>query len=95
MRNEALKACHRLGYAIWKKWSGYHRRSLVEIKMHLHGPPKENKLWSRESLKGLQPYIRVLFAVGTATHDGYSRSERLSASRADCTMHLSAFSNPV
>ena len=34
MRNEALKACHRLGYAIWKKWSGYHRRSLVETKMH-------------------------------------------------------------
>jgi len=23
----------RLGRAIWKKWSGYHRRSLVETKM--------------------------------------------------------------
>jgi hypothetical protein len=34
VRNEALKACHRLGYAIWKQWSGYHRRSLVETKMH-------------------------------------------------------------
>lgn len=33
-RNEALKACHRLGRNIWKKWSGYHRRSLVETKMH-------------------------------------------------------------
>ncbi len=33
-RNEALKACHRLGRSIWKKWSGYHRRSLVETKMH-------------------------------------------------------------
>lgn len=33
-RNEALNACHRLGRAIWKKWSGYHRRSLVETKMH-------------------------------------------------------------
>jgi hypothetical protein len=30
VRNEALKACHRLGYAIWKKWSGYHRTSLVD-----------------------------------------------------------------
>jgi hypothetical protein len=30
----ALKACHRLGYAIWKQWSGYHRTSLVETKMH-------------------------------------------------------------
>jgi hypothetical protein len=34
VRNEALKACHRLGYAIWKQWSGYHRRSLVETKKH-------------------------------------------------------------
>jgi hypothetical protein len=24
----------RLGRTIWKKWSGYHRRSLVETKMH-------------------------------------------------------------
>ncbi len=28
------KACHRLGRSIWKKWSGYHRRSLAETKMH-------------------------------------------------------------
>lgn len=34
VRNEALKACRRLGWRIWKKWSGYHRRSLVETKMH-------------------------------------------------------------
>lgn len=33
-RNEALRACHRLGRSIWKKWSGYHRRSLAETKMH-------------------------------------------------------------
>ena len=33
-RNEALRACLRLGRSIWKKWSGYHRRSLVETKMH-------------------------------------------------------------
>ena len=32
--NEALRACHRLGRSIWKKWRGYHRRSLVETKMH-------------------------------------------------------------
>jgi hypothetical protein len=34
VRDEALKACHRLGWRIWTKWSGYHRRSLVETKMH-------------------------------------------------------------
>lgn len=33
-RNEALRAMKRLGRTIWKKWSGYHRRSLVETKMY-------------------------------------------------------------
>jgi hypothetical protein len=33
VRNETLRAMQRLGRAIWKKWSGYHRRSLVETKM--------------------------------------------------------------
>jgi hypothetical protein len=28
------KASHRLGRSIWKKWGGYHRRSLAETKMH-------------------------------------------------------------
>lgn len=34
VRNEALRACQRLGRGVWKKWSGYHRPSLVETKMH-------------------------------------------------------------
>ena len=33
-RNELLKTIKRLGRMLWKKWSGYHRRSLVETKMH-------------------------------------------------------------
>lgn len=32
-RNEILRSTNRLGRAIWKQWSGYHRRSLVETKM--------------------------------------------------------------
>jgi hypothetical protein len=32
-RNDILRATKRLGRAIWKRWSGYHRRSLVETKM--------------------------------------------------------------
>jgi Transposase DDE domain len=32
-RNTILRATQRLGRAIWKQWSGYHRRSLVETKM--------------------------------------------------------------
>lgn len=34
LRNEALRACERFGRRLWKQWSGYHRRSLVETKMH-------------------------------------------------------------
>jgi hypothetical protein len=33
-RNEAIRACKRSGQAIWKKWSCYHRHSLVETRMH-------------------------------------------------------------
>ena len=32
--NEALRASKYLGRAIWRNWSGYHRRSCVETKMH-------------------------------------------------------------
>jgi len=32
-RNDALRSCHRLGRAIWTRWTGYHRRSLAEAKM--------------------------------------------------------------
>ncbi|MEI4767889.1 IS5 family transposase, partial [Acinetobacter nosocomialis] len=33
-RNELLRTVKRLGRTLWKKWSGYHRRSLLETKMH-------------------------------------------------------------
>ena len=33
-RNEALRASKYLGRALWRRWSGYHRRSRVEAKMH-------------------------------------------------------------
>ncbi len=33
VRNEIRRATRWLGRTIWKKWSGYHRRSLVETKM--------------------------------------------------------------
>jgi len=33
-RNDALRASKRLGRALWRKWSGYHRRSRVEAKMN-------------------------------------------------------------
>jgi hypothetical protein len=33
-RNEALRTAKYLGRALWRRWSGYHRRSRVETKMH-------------------------------------------------------------
>ena len=34
MRNEALRGSKYLGRALWRRWSGYHRRSRVETKRH-------------------------------------------------------------
>lgn len=50
-RNETLRAMKRLGRAIWKKWSDYHRRSLVETKMHcfkLLGPRVSARIFERQ-----------------------------------------------
>ena len=33
VRNDALRSCRRFGRAIWKRWTGYHRRSLIAAKM--------------------------------------------------------------
>ena len=33
-RNEALRASKYLGRALWRRWSGYHRRSRAETKKH-------------------------------------------------------------
>jgi Transposase DDE domain len=33
-RNEILRTSKRVGRAIWRRWSGYHRRSRAETKMH-------------------------------------------------------------
>ncbi len=33
-RNEALRTSKYLGRALWRRWSGYHRRSRAETKMH-------------------------------------------------------------
>ena len=32
-RNDIIRSTRRLGRTIWRRWSGYHRRSLVEAKM--------------------------------------------------------------
>ena len=45
-RNEAVNASRYLGRAIWRRWSGYHRRSRVGTKMHCV------KCWGRALWRG-------------------------------------------
>ncbi len=37
-RNESLRASKHFGRALWRNWSGYHRRSRAEAKMHCMKP---------------------------------------------------------
>lgn len=46
-RNDILKATHRLGRSIWKKWVGYHSRSRVEAQMNRLKPFGE-RIMSRD-----------------------------------------------
>ena len=38
-RNDILRASRRFGRAIWRTWSGYHRRSRIEIVLTLECAP--------------------------------------------------------
>jgi hypothetical protein len=38
-RNDAVNAQRYLGRTVWRRWSGYHRRSRVETKMHRCAEP--------------------------------------------------------
>jgi hypothetical protein len=71
-RNEALRATKRLGRPIWKKWSGYHRRSLVETKMHcfkLLGQRVASRTFDRQmtELKVRAAILNRFSAIGTPT----------------------------
>ena len=75
-RNELLRTVKRLGRTIWKKWSGYHRRSLVETKMHcikLLGINSVREIFKAKSMRFMhvwqyEPYRvcrRLLFKLST------------------------------
>jgi hypothetical protein len=71
-RNEILRRLKRVGRAIWRRWSGYHRRSRVETKMHrvkLLGQPLAAREFDRQVAE-FQVSVAVLnafTALGTPT----------------------------
>jgi len=85
-RNEALQASRYLGRAIWRNWSGYHRRSRVETKMHcvkLLGQRLMARDFDRQVAE-VQVRIAVLngyTALGIHTGQGFPCFERNSSSR--------------
>ncbi|AOX16624.1 transposase [Kozakia baliensis] len=72
-RNDALQTCKHLGRANWRRWSGYHRRSRVETKMHCIQRLGQ-RLTARDFDRQLTVHIRVAIlnrftALGTpVTH---------------------------
>jgi hypothetical protein len=61
-RNEILRASRHLGRALWRRWSGYHRRSRVETKMQCMKLPGQ-RLMARDfdrQVAELQGRIAVL-----------------------------------
>ncbi|MCA3458418.1 MAG: IS5/IS1182 family transposase, partial [Rhodobacter sp.] len=69
-RNEILRTSKRVGRPIWRRWSGCHRRSRVETKMHCVKPPGQ-RLMARDidrQVSELQVRVAVLngfTALGT------------------------------
>ncbi|MCA3489447.1 MAG: IS5 family transposase, partial [Rhodobacter sp.] len=61
-RNEALRASRRFGRPIWRRWSGCHRQSRVETKMHCGKLPGQ-RLMARDidrQVSELQVRVAVL-----------------------------------
>jgi hypothetical protein len=71
LRNDILRTTCELGWEIWKKWNGYHRRSLVEDKMRcfkLLGERVMVRYFNRQVAE-----LRVRVACCTATLDRIGR----------------------
>ena len=62
--NEALRASRRFGRTIWRRWSGYHRRSRAETEMHCVKLPGQ-RLTARELDRPLAEFqVRVAVMNG-------------------------------
>ena len=57
-RNNNLTAIKRLGRAIWKRWSGYHQRNLIETAMHRFKRLGERLHARKPAQQAAEVYIR-------------------------------------
>ena len=64
-RNEALRASNRyLGRALWRRWSGYHRRSRVETKMHCVKLPGQRLMARDFDRQVVELHVRIAVLNG-------------------------------
>ena len=69
-RNDILRASRRFGRAIWRTWSGYHRRSLIKAKMRcmkLLGECLTDRTPSRQPPAARPPSFRSVPPFSTAS----------------------------
>lgn len=66
VRNEILRTSMRVGRTIWRQWSGYHRRSRAETKMHCL-----KLLGQRLSAREFDPQVAE-FQVRVAVLNGFT-----------------------
>ena len=57
-RNNKLTAIKHLGRAIWKRWSGYHQRNLVETAMHRFKRLGERLQARKPAQQAAEVYVR-------------------------------------
>ena len=65
-RNDILRTSKRVGRTIWRRWSGYHRRSRTETKMHC-----VKLLGQRLSARDFDPQVAE-FQVRVAVLNGFT-----------------------
>lgn len=63
-RNEALRASKYLGRAIWRRWSGYHRRSRVESMMNCIKLLGQSLMARDFDRQGAEPQVRIAVLNG-------------------------------
>ncbi|WP_370296069.1 transposase, partial [Poseidonocella sp. HB161398] len=64
--NEVLRASKHLGRALWRRWSGYHRRSRLETRMHSLKLPGQRLMARDFDRQVAERQVRIAVLVGDA-----------------------------